>query len=167
VCAELRKSSRELKDQLKLNNERKARLETVVEKQLQFEQYQQVLDMLDSQVDQIYVKHHVRVAFFYNHDVTVLMTLLFSKPQRAQKSKSKRKPIVPIKTMPDDSAWPIQRRKLWVDSIGAIFRDRSVIMPKDSIYTGLPTSITDEKTNRNIDSNNNSKSSSQIPKPMK
>jgi Histone acetyltransferases subunit 3 len=52
--------SRELKEQLKLNNERKARLAAVVEKQLQFEQYQQVLDMLDSQVDQIYVKHHVR-----------------------------------------------------------------------------------------------------------
>lgn len=60
VCSELRRLSRELKDQLKLNNERKARLAAVVEKQMQFEQYQQVLDMLDSQVDQIYVKHNVR-----------------------------------------------------------------------------------------------------------
>ncbi|KAI8582868.1 hypothetical protein K450DRAFT_225226 [Umbelopsis ramanniana AG] len=147
VCAELRKLSRELKEQLKLNNERKARLAAVVEKQLQFEQYQQVLDMLDSQVDQIYVKHH-----------------------RAQKSKSKRKLTTAMKNLPEGGSWAIQRRKLWVDSIGAIFRNRSIIMPEESIYTGLPASISDEKpidiANRILDSGN-SKSSSQTPKPIK
>ncbi|KAM3582544.1 Transcriptional regulator [Umbelopsis sp. WA50703] len=144
VCAELRRLSRELKDQLKLNNERKAVLASVVEKQLQFEQYQQVLDMLDSQVDQIYVKHN-----------------------KAQKSKSKRKPITPIsKTMPENCAWSMQRRKMWVDSIGAIFRDQSVIVPKESIYARLSTPSADDTPTRYIDSNN-SKSATQTPRSSK
>lgn len=77
VCAELRKLSRELKEQLKLNNERKARLAAVVEKQLQFEQYQQVLDMLDSQVDQVYVKHHVRLVLDSFLNQTSVLTHLY------------------------------------------------------------------------------------------
>ncbi|KAG2177203.1 hypothetical protein INT43_007860 [Umbelopsis isabellina] len=145
VCAELRTLSRELKDQLKLNNERKAVLASVVEKQLQYEQYQQVLDMLDSQVDQIYVKHN-----------------------KAQKSKSKRKPIAPvIKTMPENCAWSMQRRKMWVDSIGAIFRDQSVIMPKESIYAGRSTSSSAEDTPTRYIEANNSKSATLTPKSSK
>jgi hypothetical protein len=90
--------------------------------------------------------------------------------QRAQKSKSKRKLNTAVKSLPEGANWSIQRRKVWVDSIGAIFRNRSIIMPKESIYAGLPTSTSDEqpsdKANRNLDSGN-SKSTSQTPKPIK
>lgn len=75
-----------------------------------------------------------------------------------------------MKTLPEGGSWAIQRRKLWVESIGAIFKNRSIIMPEESIYAGLPASISDEKqtdkANRNLDLGN-SKSSSQTPKLIK
>jgi hypothetical protein len=59
ICAELRTLGRELKDQMKSNEYHKKRLLEVVDHQLQFEQYRQVLDTLDSQVEQGYLKRFV------------------------------------------------------------------------------------------------------------
>lgn len=59
MCAELRTMGRELKEQVKINDYRKEKLLQVVDTQLQFEQYRQVLDTLDSQVEQGYMKRFV------------------------------------------------------------------------------------------------------------
>lgn len=59
ICAELRTLGRELKDQMKSNEYHKKRLLEVVDCQLQFEQYRQVLDTLDGQVEQGYLKRFV------------------------------------------------------------------------------------------------------------
>lgn len=59
ICAELRTLGREFKEQVKENDFRKKKLLQVVDTQLQFEQYRQVLDTLDSQVEQGYMKRFV------------------------------------------------------------------------------------------------------------
>lgn len=59
ICAELRKLSRELKEQVAINEFRKKRLLDVCDKQIQYEQYRHVLDNLDSQVEQCYIKRFV------------------------------------------------------------------------------------------------------------
>src|SRR5699024_2759801 len=59
ICEELRTLCRELKDQIKSNEYHKKRLLEVVDCQLQFEQYRQVLDTLDGQVEQGYLKRFV------------------------------------------------------------------------------------------------------------
>ncbi|CAO3640733.1 unnamed protein product [Mucor hiemalis] len=56
ICAELRLASRELKEQYTTNEFRKKKLLKVVDNQLQYEQYRHVLDNLDVQVEQCYLK---------------------------------------------------------------------------------------------------------------
>lgn len=63
ICAELRATIRELKEQFSINEERKKKLLKVVDNQLQYEQYRHVLDNLDAQVDQCYVKRFVSSSF--------------------------------------------------------------------------------------------------------
>jgi hypothetical protein len=59
ICAELRSASRELKEQFAINEYRKKRLLNVVDNQLQYDQYRHVLDNLDVQVEQCYMKRFV------------------------------------------------------------------------------------------------------------
>lgn len=59
ICTELRATARELREQFTINEERKKRLLSVVDEQLQYEQYRHVLDNLDIQVDQCYLKRFV------------------------------------------------------------------------------------------------------------
>lgn len=61
ICAELRTLGRELKEQINTNEYHKRRLLEVVDCQLQFEQYRQVLDTLDTQVETGYLKRFVSV----------------------------------------------------------------------------------------------------------
>lgn len=59
ICAELRLAQRELKEQYTTNEYRKKKLLQVVDNQLQYEQYRHVLDNLDVQVEQCYLKRFV------------------------------------------------------------------------------------------------------------
>jgi hypothetical protein len=61
VCAEMRKLQKELKDQVKINVNRKTKLLKVVEGQLQYEQYKHILDGLDGQVEHGFLKRYVRI----------------------------------------------------------------------------------------------------------
>ncbi|KAI9323781.1 histone acetyltransferases subunit 3-domain-containing protein [Dichotomocladium elegans] len=61
ICAELRRLGRELEEQVKINEFRKSRLLEVVDQQLQFEQYRNVLDTYDQQVEQCYAKRFVSI----------------------------------------------------------------------------------------------------------
>lgn len=65
ICTELRSIAKELKDQFSINEERKKKLLKVVENQLEYEQYRQVLDNLDIQVDQCYLKRFVSLFFMF------------------------------------------------------------------------------------------------------
>ncbi|KAI8350373.1 histone acetyltransferases subunit 3-domain-containing protein [Blakeslea trispora] len=110
ICAELRTLGREFKEQVKMNEYRKKRLLEVVECQLQYEQYRQVLDTLDSQVEQGYIKRF-----------------------RPQKSK-KRKTNGPKATLSENTLYAMEKRKTWIGALGGIFKDKNMTMPKTSIY---------------------------------
>lgn len=60
ICAELRAIAKELKEQHATNELRKEKLLNVVDNQLQYEQYRHVLDNLDAQVEQCYLKRFVK-----------------------------------------------------------------------------------------------------------
>ncbi|CEP08162.1 hypothetical protein [Parasitella parasitica] len=114
ICAELRTLGHELKDQIKLNDHHKKRLLEVVDHQLQFEQYRQVLDTLDSQVEQGYLKRF-----------------------RPQKSK-KRKSAGPKAVLSENAVFAMERRKTWINALGCIFKDKNMTMPTSSIYEQPP-----------------------------
>lgn len=61
ICAELRAVAKELKEQHAINESRKKKLLHVVDNQLQYEQYRHVLDTLDAQVEQCYLKRFVNL----------------------------------------------------------------------------------------------------------
>ncbi|KAI9361317.1 histone acetyltransferases subunit 3-domain-containing protein [Pilaira anomala] len=111
ICAELRTLGREFKEQVKENDFRKKKLLQVVDTQLQFEQYRQVLDTLDSQVEQGYMKRF-----------------------RLQKSK-KRKTTGPKTMLSENAVFAMDKRKTWINALGGIFKDKNMIMPTTSIYT--------------------------------
>lgn len=70
---------RELKEQVKINDYRKKKLLEVVDTQLQFEQYRQVLDTLDSQVEQGYMKRFVSIVYYIKNEVTYHLHIAFTK----------------------------------------------------------------------------------------
>ncbi|KAI7903698.1 histone acetyltransferases subunit 3-domain-containing protein [Cokeromyces recurvatus] len=114
ICAELRALGHEYKEQVKINEYRKKRLLEVVDCQLQYEQYRQVLDTLDSQVEQGYLKRF-----------------------RPQKSK-KRKSTGPKATLSENTLYVMEKRKTWINALSHIFKDKNMTMPSSSIYDLLP-----------------------------
>ncbi|KAI8149614.1 histone acetyltransferases subunit 3-domain-containing protein [Fennellomyces sp. T-0311] len=110
ICAELRRLGRELKDQVKVNEFRKKRLLEVVDRQLQYEQYRNVLDTYDAQVEQCYMKRF-----------------------RIQKSK-KRKATAPKAMLSENAVNAMDKRRTWINGLGPIFKDKNIIMPSKSIY---------------------------------
>jgi hypothetical protein len=110
ICAELRSLGQEFKEQAKINDEHKKRLLEIVDCQLQYEQYRQVLDTLDSQVEQGYLKRF--------------------RPQKAKK----RKTTGPRPALSENTVHAMEKRKTWIDALGSIFKDKNMNMPQTSIY---------------------------------
>ncbi|ORX58751.1 hypothetical protein DM01DRAFT_1333370 [Hesseltinella vesiculosa] len=111
ICAELRRLGRELKEQVSINEFRKKRLLEVTDKQLQYEQYRHVLDNLDTQVEQCYIKRF-----------------------RTQKSKKRKGPAVPRTALSENAIHAMEKRKMWIDKLGPIFKDMNMTLPQHSIY---------------------------------
>ncbi|KAG0749259.1 hypothetical protein G6F57_002525 [Rhizopus arrhizus] len=107
ICAELRSLAREYREQVKINDSRKKKLLEIVDCQLQFEQYRQVLDTLDNQVEQGYIKR-------YRHQKT--------KKHKAGKS------ALPVMHAMD-------RRNTWISALKDIFKDKNLVMPSKTIYS--------------------------------
>ncbi|KAI8886072.1 hypothetical protein K501DRAFT_244821 [Backusella circina FSU 941] len=110
ICAELRIAARELKEQHKINEQRKKQLLDVVDQQLQYDQYRQVLDSLDVQVEQCYLKR---------------FRVQKSKKKKASSSKS---------ALSEHAVHAMTKRKAWIDALEGIFKDKNVIQPTESIY---------------------------------
>ncbi|CAO3647775.1 unnamed protein product [Cunninghamella blakesleeana] len=115
ICAELRKLSRELKEQVAINEFRKKRLLDVCDKQIQYEQYRHVLDNLDSQVEQCYIKRF-----------------------RTQKSKKRKAQSAPKSTLSENAIHAMEKRRMWIEKLGGIFQDKNMVMPTRSIYETDP-----------------------------
>ncbi|KAI9342154.1 histone acetyltransferases subunit 3-domain-containing protein [Pilaira anomala] len=111
ICAELRSASRELKEQYTTNECRKKKLLNVVDNQLQYEQYRHVLDNLDVQVEQCYLKRF-----------------------RTQKSKKRKTPAAQKSALSEHAVHAMGKRKAWVDALEGIFKDKNLVMPSRSIY---------------------------------
>ncbi|CAO3665345.1 unnamed protein product [Rhizopus stolonifer] len=111
ICAELRALGREYKDQVKINQDRKKKLLEIVDQQLQFEQYRQVLDTLDKQVEQGYIKR------FRN--------------QKSKKSASKSG----RSALSENAAYAANKRKTWTNALGEIFKNKNLTMPSKTIYS--------------------------------
>ncbi|KAL0073302.1 histone acetyltransferases subunit 3-domain-containing protein [Phycomyces blakesleeanus] len=111
ICAELRQLGRELKEQSRINEFRKKRLLQVVDQQLQYEQYRQVLDTLDTQVEQCYMKRF-----------------------RTQKSKKRKAGSTPKATLSENAVYAMEKRRKWTTALGPIFGKKNCVMPTVSIY---------------------------------
>ncbi|OZJ01705.1 hypothetical protein BZG36_05267 [Bifiguratus adelaidae] len=113
VCAEIRRLQKKLKQQVEENDVRKLKLLKVVDLHLSYQEYHKILDQLDSQIEQSYMKRF-----------------------RAPKSK-KRKVIPAPRALSDNAVHSMQTRKLWVSEVGgkilSIGKDRFGI-PKHSLY---------------------------------
>lgn len=61
-----------MKEQVQVNEDRKRKLLKVVDQQLQYEEYQQVLDTFDQQVEQSYVKRFVSITILISLEESLL-----------------------------------------------------------------------------------------------
>lgn len=95
---------------MKVNEFRKKRLLEVVDRQLQYEQYQYYLNILDSQVEQCYMKRF-----------------------RLQKSKKRKAGSAPKGTLSENAVNAMEKRRAWL-KLEPVFRDSNLVMPKKSIY---------------------------------
>ncbi|KAG1173315.1 hypothetical protein G6F70_005260 [Rhizopus microsporus] len=133
ICAELRALGREYKEQLKINDYRKKRLLEIVDCQLQYEQYRQVLDTLDNQVEQGYIKRF-----------------------RNQKSKKRKATSGQKSTLSENAIYAMEKRRTWINALGEIFKDKNLVMPSKSIYSPEPSATTTDENDNNNNGNNNS-----------
>ncbi|KAJ1970282.1 Transcriptional regulator [Dispira parvispora] len=113
ICAILRHAQRLLRDQVEVNRMRKQRLLEVVRDHMAFQEYHQILEELDKQVEQSYVKRY-----------------------RGQKTK--RKKSIPTKTaLSDNVQHAMDRRRRIIEGIGCLFPEEKYLPPSTSIYDGL------------------------------
>ncbi|CEP17163.1 hypothetical protein [Parasitella parasitica] len=111
ICAELRLAAKELRDQYTTNENRKKQLLSVVDNQLQYEQYRHVLDNLDVQVEQCYLKRF-----------------------RTQKSKKRKTPASSKSALSEHAVHAMTKRKAWVNALEGIFKDKNLVRPTVSIF---------------------------------
>ncbi|KAI9477081.1 histone acetyltransferases subunit 3-domain-containing protein [Zychaea mexicana] len=111
ISAQLRKLGKELQEQIKVNEFRKARLLQVVDTQLQYDQYRQVLDVLDMQVEQSYMKRF-----------------------RVQKVKKRKSGSAPKAALSEHTIAAMEKRTMCITELGAIFDEKNLVLPTKSIY---------------------------------
>ncbi|KAI8146709.1 histone acetyltransferases subunit 3-domain-containing protein [Fennellomyces sp. T-0311] len=111
ISAHLRRLGRELEEQIKVNEFRKGRLLQVVDTQLQYDQYRQLLDVLDVQVEQSYLKRF-----------------------RVQKAKKRKSGSAPKAALSEHTIQAMDKRTKCVTHFGAIFKDKNLVLPTKSIY---------------------------------
>ncbi|KAI9250026.1 histone acetyltransferases subunit 3-domain-containing protein [Sporodiniella umbellata] len=110
ICAELRALGKEYQEQTVVNEIRKKKLLEVVDQQLQFEQYRRVLQALDRQVEQGYLK--------------------INRNQKSKKNAVKSESSI----LSENTASAANKRKTWINALGEIFKDRNLDMPSKTIY---------------------------------
>ncbi|PWW75076.1 hypothetical protein C7212DRAFT_206372 [Tuber magnatum] len=129
VSARLRMLQAQLRDQSALNGARKARIAKILKDQLAYQEYATILDDLDKQVEQAY-----------------------SKRTRNMKA-TKKKKMVPNGVgvaqarvgIGEAARTLMERRKKWMDSIGPVFEEGLMRLPKGSIFGDLEELIEKEK----------------------
>ncbi|KAI7879792.1 hypothetical protein K492DRAFT_130956 [Lichtheimia hyalospora FSU 10163] len=111
ISAEIRRLGRELKEQINTNDYRKNRLLQVVDTQLQYDQYRQVLDVLESQVEQSYMKRF-----------------------RVQKAKKRKSGSSTKAGLSENTVAAMEKRNMFIKELGPLFVDKNLVLPSNSIY---------------------------------
>ncbi|KAI9319633.1 histone acetyltransferases subunit 3-domain-containing protein [Dichotomocladium elegans] len=111
ISAEIRRLGRELKEQIKVNDYRKSSLLKVVDTQLQYDQYRQVLDALEMQVEQSYMKRF-----------------------RVQKAKKRKSGSTSRSALSENILAAMEKRTMFVEGLGHFFKEKNNVMPTKSIY---------------------------------
>lgn len=131
ICAELRELQEELKGAVVRNRKRKKFFVPILEEQLAYQEYCTILEDLDKQVDQAYIK------------------------RLKAKSKKKKTPEV-INTAQQQAANSglkalLDKRSRWINSIGRIFPPANIMkrFPKESIFED--NAATEDKNDEDVD----------------
>lgn len=117
VCAEIRALQKELQEASARNRKHKKKLIPIVEDQIAYQEYCTILDDLDKQVDQAYIKR-LRV--------------------KNKKKKTEVSPAVTQLTVNSGLLTLMDKRKKWVNNIGKLFKSPELMKraPTESILEG-------------------------------
>lgn len=114
ICAEIRLLQKELKEATSRNKQRKKKLVPIVEEQIAYQEYCTILEDLDKQVDQAYMKRlKAKSKKKKHHDAT---------PQQQAVNNG-------LRVLLD-------KRKRWIENIGKLFKPAEITkrVPKESIF---------------------------------
>ncbi|KAI8602357.1 histone acetyltransferases subunit 3-domain-containing protein [Dissophora ornata] len=113
ISITLRSLQKELRDVMKVNKARKQRLLGLVNNHLAYQEYNTILDDLDKQVEQGYLK-------------------------RFRMTKSKKKKTSTPKSLSENALSAMDRRRRFVQGVGPIFPAENYTIPTKSIYEDEP-----------------------------
>lgn len=116
VCAEIRSLQKELKEASVKNRKNKKRLIPIVEEQIAWQEYCTILDDLDKQVDQAYMKR-----------------------LKAKNKKKKVETATPQQQAVNSGLRALlDKRKRWIDNIGRLFKASEIMkrVPSESVLQG-------------------------------
>ncbi|KAJ2158032.1 Transcriptional regulator [Coemansia sp. RSA 552] len=115
VCVTIRALQRQLREQTRVNSRRKERLLPIAKEHIGFQEYTQVIDELDKQVEQCYIKRH-------------------------RQTKSRKRKSVPVKTvsLSDNALNAMDRRRRVMQAIGHLFPADKFALPSDSVFGAIP-----------------------------
>ncbi|SCU89543.1 LAME_0E04148g1_1 [Lachancea meyersii CBS 8951] len=131
ISSELRELQNELKQVTKINTKRKATLVPLVERRLAWQEYASILDDLDKQTDQAYVKR-IRAPKNKKKKQQAVSSGASSTSQAAIQAAHQQAANSSLKSLLD-------KRRRWVTKIGPLF-DRPEIMkriPKESVFRDM------------------------------
>ncbi|KAJ2827300.1 Transcriptional regulator [Coemansia sp. 'formosensis'] len=115
VCATMRSLQRQLREQTRINALRKERLLPIAKEHTGYQEYTQVIDELDKQVEQSYLKRH-------------------------RLTKSRKRKSAPVKTvaLSDNALSAMDRRRRVTQAIGHLFPAEKFGLPTESVFEGIP-----------------------------
>ncbi|KAK9763489.1 Transcriptional regulator [Basidiobolus ranarum] len=127
ISSTLRTMQKELRDQSKTNLFRKEKLSAISIENLAYQEYLQILEELDKQVEQSYIK-------------------------RVRAAKSKKKKQVQPKALSENTTNIMERRQRYVEGIGCIFRESQYKVADQSIYEEVmpSTAETEPRTENHV-----------------
>ncbi|KAG0223594.1 Transcriptional regulator [Actinomortierella wolfii] len=113
ISITLRALQKELREVMQINRYRKQKLSKLVSDHLAYQEYNMILDDLDKQVEQGYLK-------------------------RFRITKSKKKKTTTPKTLSENALSAMDRRRRFIQGVGPIFPAEKFSIPRESIYDDEP-----------------------------
>lgn len=123
ICVEMRALQKKLKSACRLNQACKRRLVPIVQEQMAYQEYSQILEDLDKQVDQAYLKR------------------LRNPKAKKKKLNSAQPQVNPAVAAAEKSGVKalLEKRSRWIEKVGPVFKPSEIMkrMPQTSIFNDL------------------------------